>query len=88
MYCVLQVHLVDQHYTKEFEPPLGRDYNVVAVSGDSELKDVFGAVVQDSNLVICTAQILYNALTSSEEIKHVELSGQWKLVLTALIVIS
>lgn len=67
---------MDQHYTKEFKPHLGRDYRVVPVSGETEQKDFFGKVVQDSDVVICTAQILYNALTNAEEAKHVELSGQ------------
>lgn len=67
---------MDQHYTKEFKPNLGRDYRVVPVSGETEEKDFFGKVVQDSDVVICTAQILYNALTNAEEAKHVELSGQ------------
>ncbi|XP_062263239.1 probable ATP-dependent RNA helicase DHX58 [Platichthys flesus] len=71
---VNKVHLVDQHYTKEFKPHLGSDYTLEPVSGESELKDLFGKVVQDSDVVICTAQILYNALTNSEETKHVELS--------------
>nr|ADI75503.1 DExD/H box RNA helicase [Paralichthys olivaceus]ADM18136.1 LGP2 [Paralichthys olivaceus] len=71
---VNKVHLVDQHYTKEFKPHLGSNYTLVPVSGESELKDLFGKVVQDSDVVICTAQILYNALTNSEETKHVELS--------------
>lgn len=45
------------------------------VSGESEEKDFFGKVVQDSDVVICTAQILYNAMINMEETKHVELSG-------------
>lgn len=57
-------------------PHLGSKYDLVAVSGVSEEKDFFGKVVQDSDVVICTAQILYNALTNQEESKHVELSGQ------------
>lgn len=72
----MQVHLVDQHYKKEFKPHLGLDYTVIPVSGDSDEKDFFGHVVQKSDVVICTAQILYNALTNTEEAKHVKLSGQ------------
>lgn len=67
---------MDQHYNKEFKPYLGRDYTLTPVSGESEEKDFFGKVVQDSDVIICTAQILYNALTNDEESKHVELSGQ------------
>lgn len=76
MYSILQVHLVDQHYTKEFKPHLGDDYTLQPVSGDSEQKDFFGKVVKKSDVVICTAQILFNALTDTEETKQVELSGQ------------
>lgn len=47
------------------------------VSGDSQEKDFFGIVVQDNDVIICTAQILYNALINKEEAKHVELSGLW-----------
>lgn len=71
---VNKVHLVDQHYTKEFKPNLGRDYDLVAISGESEEKDFFGKVVQAKDVVICTAQILYNALINTEDTKHVELS--------------
>ena len=74
--CVFQLHLVDQHYRNEFNPRLGRDYKVVSVSGDSDEKDFFGRVVKDSDLVICTAQILENALINTEEDKHVELTGE------------
>uniref|UniRef100_A0A3Q3XKB4 RNA helicase n=1 Tax=Mola mola TaxID=94237 RepID=A0A3Q3XKB4_MOLML len=78
---VNKVHLVDQHYTKEFKPHLGHDYKVVPVSGESEEKDFFGKVVQDSDVVICTAQILYNSLTNVEETKHVELSDITLLII-------
>lgn len=71
-----QIHLADQHYTKEFQPHLSRSYRVVPISGDSEERDFFGQVVTDSDVVICTAQILYNAMINTEEAKHVELSGK------------
>ncbi|XP_069565189.1 ATP-dependent RNA helicase DHX58 [Brachyistius frenatus] len=71
---VNKVHLVDQHFTKEFDPHLGQDHNVAAVSGESEEKDFFALVMKKSDVVICTAQILYNALINTEEAKHVELS--------------
>uniref|UniRef100_A0A8D0CFU2 RNA helicase n=1 Tax=Scleropages formosus TaxID=113540 RepID=A0A8D0CFU2_SCLFO len=71
---VNKVHLVDQHYTKEFSPFLGRDYRVVSISGDSSQKDFFGSVVQDNDVVICTAQILENAMENKEEGKHVKLT--------------
>ncbi|XP_010738101.3 ATP-dependent RNA helicase DHX58 [Larimichthys crocea] len=78
---VNKVHLVEQHYNKEFMPHLGSKYDLVAVSGVSEEKDFFGKVVQDSDVVICTAQILYNALTNQEESKHVELSDITLLII-------
>ena len=67
---------MEQHYTKEFVPFLGKRYKLVQVSGDSEEKDFFSAVLEDSDLVICTAQILENALAHPEEERHVELSGK------------
>ncbi|XP_068192802.1 ATP-dependent RNA helicase DHX58 [Antennarius striatus] len=81
MVLVNRVHLVDQHYTKEFKPHLGRDYSLVPVTGDSQVKDFFGIVVQESDVVICTAQIFYNALTYEEEAKHVELSDVTLLII-------
>ncbi|XP_074552224.1 ATP-dependent RNA helicase DHX58 [Halichoeres trimaculatus] len=75
------VHLADQHYEKEFKPRLGSDHTLVAVSGEKEEKDFFGKVFERSDVVICTAQILDNALTSTEETKHVELSDITLLVI-------
>ncbi|XP_056143631.1 probable ATP-dependent RNA helicase DHX58 isoform X2 [Lampris incognitus] len=74
MVLVNKVHLVDQHYSKEFMPHLGRQYRVVAVSGECDEKDFFGNVVRDSDMIICTAQILENALINTEDSKHVKLS--------------
>ncbi|XP_030592483.1 ATP-dependent RNA helicase DHX58 [Archocentrus centrarchus] len=81
MVLVNKVHLVDQHYNKEFEPHLSRDYDIRKVSGVSDEKDFFGLVVQDSDVVICTAQILYNALINKEEARHVELSDITLLII-------
>ncbi|XP_043955984.1 probable ATP-dependent RNA helicase DHX58 [Gambusia affinis] len=81
MVLVNKVHLVDQHYTKEFKPNLGNDYRLMRVSGDSQEKDFFGIVVQDNDVIICTAQILYNALINQEEAKHVELSDITLLII-------
>ncbi|XP_029015698.1 probable ATP-dependent RNA helicase DHX58 [Betta splendens] len=78
---VNKVHLVDQHYNKEFRPHLGRNYNLVPVSGDTEQKDFFGKVMQEADVIICTAQILYNALISKEEAKHAELSDITLLII-------
>uniref|UniRef100_A0A3Q2YLM6 RNA helicase n=1 Tax=Hippocampus comes TaxID=109280 RepID=A0A3Q2YLM6_HIPCM len=74
------VHLVDQHYSKEFHPALGHHYAVTAVSSDSDRKDFLGLVLRDKDVLVCTAQILLNALTSNEEAKHVELSDITLLV--------
>lgn len=71
-----QVHLVHQHYTKEFQPHLSPEYSVRPISGENEERDFFGLVVRNSDVVICTAQILYNALMNTEEARHVELSGK------------
>nr|WOF00804.1 DExH-box helicase 58 [Osteobrama belangeri] len=78
---VNKVHLVDQHFAKEFKPYLGRTYKITAISGDSNEKDLFGRLVKASDLVICTAQILENALISMEEEKHVELTDFTLLVI-------
>ncbi|XP_063328316.1 ATP-dependent RNA helicase DHX58-like isoform X3 [Pelmatolapia mariae] len=81
MVLVNKVHLVDQHYNKEFDPKLGLHYAVRKVSGESDEKDFFGLVVQESDVVICTAQILYNALINKEEARHVELSDITLLII-------
>lgn len=81
MVLVNKVHLVDQHYSKEFKPYLGQQYTLVSVSGENEEKDFFGKVVQRSDMVICTAQILYNAMTNMEDSKHVELSDITLLII-------
>ncbi|KAM4717906.1 ATP-dependent RNA helicase DHX58 isoform 1-T2 [Anableps anableps] len=81
MVLVNKVHLVDQHYTKEFAPHLSDRYKLMKVSGESEEKDFFGIVVQDNDVIICTAQILHNALINKEEAKHVELSDITLLII-------
>ncbi|XP_036408567.1 probable ATP-dependent RNA helicase DHX58 [Megalops cyprinoides] len=78
---VNKVHLVDQHFNKEFQPFLGKTYKVVHISGDCDQKDFFGKVVRDSDVVICTAQILENALRNMEEEKHVELTDFTLLII-------
>lgn len=50
-------------------------FKVTAISGDSHHKSFFACVVKQSDVVICTAQILQNALVSGEEDMHVELTG-------------
>lgn len=78
---VNKVHLVDQHFENEFQPHLDSSVKMVPISGDSNEKDFFGCVVRDSNLVICTAQILENALINTEESKHVELTDFTLLII-------
>ncbi|XP_072927575.1 ATP-dependent RNA helicase DHX58 [Hemitrygon akajei] len=71
---VNKVPLVNQHYEQEFKPALTPRYNVIPVTGDTELKEQFAYIVRMSDVIICTAQILQNSLTSTEEEKHVELT--------------
>ncbi|XP_017284942.1 probable ATP-dependent RNA helicase DHX58 [Kryptolebias marmoratus] len=78
---VNKVHLVNQHYANEFEPFLGNQYKLVKVSGDTEEKDFFGKVIQIKDVIICTAQILYNAMINKEEAKHAELSDITLLII-------
>ncbi|KFM01283.1 putative ATP-dependent RNA helicase DHX58, partial [Aptenodytes forsteri] len=75
-----QVHLVDQHAKKEFHV-LQKDFRVTAISGDSSHKFFFACVVKQSDIVICTAQILQNALVSKEEDMRVELTDFSLLVI-------
>lgn len=49
---------------------------MASVSGEDEERDFFGLVLKRSDVVICTAQILYNAMMDTEDAKHVELSGK------------
>ncbi|NXH75487.1 DHX58 helicase, partial [Hydrobates tethys] len=77
---VNKVHLVDQHAEKEFHV-LQQDFRVTAISGDSSHKSFFACVVKQSDVVICTAQILQNALVSGEEATHVELTDFSLLVI-------
>ncbi|KAM6966089.1 ATP-dependent RNA helicase DHX58 [Tautogolabrus adspersus] len=78
---VNKVHLVDQHYNNEFKPHLDSKYTLVPVSGENQEKDFFGKVVERSDVVICTAQILYNAMMNMEDTKHVELSDITLLII-------
>lgn len=77
---VNKIHLVDQHFNKEFQPFLKDEFKVVAISGDSEEKMFFSHAVKMHDVIICTAQILENALSNMEEEKHVELSDFTLLV--------
>ncbi|NXV49279.1 DHX58 helicase, partial [Uria aalge] len=77
---VNKVHLVEQHAKNEFHV-LQKDFRVTAISGDSSHKTFFACAVKESDVVICTAQILQNALASGEEETHVELTDFSLLVI-------
>ncbi|NXM74496.1 DHX58 helicase, partial [Serilophus lunatus] len=77
---VNKVHLVDQHTQKEFHA-LQDAFKVTSVSGDTSHKAFLACLVKESDVVICTAQILQNALVSSEEDTHVELTDFSLLVI-------
>lgn len=74
---VLQVPLVEQHYSAEFLPFLKPSYKVERVSGDCQLKISFTEIVKNNDVIICTAQILENFLERSNngEDEGVKLSG-------------
>ncbi|KGL74527.1 putative ATP-dependent RNA helicase DHX58, partial [Tinamus guttatus] len=75
-----QVHLVDQHAKNEFHV-LQDTFSIAAISGDSEQRFFFAHMVKRNDVVICTAQILQNALVSTEEDVHVELTDFSLLVI-------
>ncbi|XP_042643176.1 probable ATP-dependent RNA helicase DHX58 [Tyto alba] len=77
---VNKVHLVDQHAKKELHV-LQDSFRVTAISGDSSHKSFFASVVKQSDVVICTAQILQNALLSGDEDTRVELTDFSLLVI-------
>ncbi|NXC41420.1 DHX58 helicase, partial [Penelope pileata] len=77
---VNKVHLVQQHLEKEFHI-LQDAFKVSAVSGDNSHKCFFGQLAKSSDVVICTAQILQNALLSREEDARVELTDFSLLVI-------
>ncbi|NXK93427.1 DHX58 helicase, partial [Formicarius rufipectus] len=77
---VNKVHLVEQHVEKEFHA-LQDTFKVASISGDTSHKVFFACLVKESDVVICTAQILQNALVSTEEDMHVELTDFSLLVI-------
>lgn len=77
-----QVHLVYQHTEKEFHT-LQDTFRVTSITGDTSHKTFFASLVKKSDVVICTAQILQNALVSTEEDMHVELTGGHQTTCTA-----
>ncbi|XP_053309397.1 ATP-dependent RNA helicase DHX58 isoform X2 [Spea bombifrons] len=79
---VNKVHLVHQHYSNEFQPLLKDKFRVISVSGDNgEEKFFFSQIVKENDVVICTAQILQNALTDDCKEKHVELTDFTLLII-------
>lgn len=56
-------------------------FRVTAISGDNSHKVFFTSVVRQSDVVICTAQILQNALVSTEEDTRLELTDFSLLVI-------
>ncbi|NXR29895.1 DHX58 helicase, partial [Cinclus mexicanus] len=76
---VNKVHLVDQHTEKEFRQ-LQDIFKVTSISGDTSHKTFFANLVKKNDIVICTAQILQNALVSTEEDMHVELTADFSLL--------
>ncbi|NXH50154.1 IFIH1 protein, partial [Dicaeum eximium] len=75
---VNKVPLVEQHLKREFGPFLKRWYQVIGLSGDSQLKISFPEVVRRNDVIISTAQILENSLlnASKEDEESVHLSGK------------
>ncbi|XP_030133237.4 interferon-induced helicase C domain-containing protein 1 isoform X1 [Taeniopygia guttata] len=73
---VNKVPLVEQHLKTEFSPFLKRWYQVIGLSGDSQLKISFPEVVRRNDVIISTAQILENSLlnASKEDEESVHLS--------------
>uniref|UniRef100_A0A663EUR7 RNA helicase n=1 Tax=Aquila chrysaetos chrysaetos TaxID=223781 RepID=A0A663EUR7_AQUCH len=73
---VNKVPLVEQHLRKEFNPFLKRWYQVIGLSGDSQLKISFPEVVRRNDVIISTAQILENSLLNAakEDEEGVQLS--------------
>ncbi|XP_018414335.1 PREDICTED: probable ATP-dependent RNA helicase DHX58 [Nanorana parkeri] len=78
---VNKVHLVHQHFSKEFEPHLRGKYRTIPISGDTEQKGCFANFVKKTDVIICTAQILYNALQNPSEEKHVEITDFTLLII-------
>ncbi|NXP84330.1 IFIH1 protein, partial [Passerina amoena] len=64
---VNKVPLVEQHLKREFSPFLKSWYQVIGLSGDSQLKISFPEVVRRNDVIICTAQILENSLLNASK---------------------
>ncbi|XP_075033024.1 ATP-dependent RNA helicase DHX58 isoform X2 [Mixophyes fleayi] len=77
---VNKVHLVQQHYSKEFQPFLEDKYKILTISGETE-KPFFSQLVKKNDVLVCTAQILHNAIISESEEKHVKLADFTLLII-------
>ncbi|NXF10605.1 IFIH1 protein, partial [Smithornis capensis] len=64
---VNKVPLVEQHLQTQFNPFLKRWYQVIGLSGDSQLKISFPEVVRRNDVIISTAQILENSLLNADK---------------------
>ncbi|KAJ7405613.1 hypothetical protein BTVI_67770 [Pitangus sulphuratus] len=64
---VNKVPLVEQHLESEFHPFLKHWYQVIGLSGDTQLKISFPEVVRKNDVIICTAQILENSLINADK---------------------
>ncbi|NXM70107.1 IFIH1 protein, partial [Serilophus lunatus] len=64
---VNKVPLVEQHLQTQFNPFLKRWYQVIGLSGDSQLKISFPEVVRKNDVIISTAQILENSLLNADK---------------------
>ncbi|NXA15800.1 IFIH1 protein, partial [Sapayoa aenigma] len=64
---VNKVPLVEQHLQRQFNPFLKRWYQVIGLSGDSQLKISFPEVVRRNDVIISTAQILENSLLNADK---------------------
>ncbi|XP_031324622.1 ATP-dependent RNA helicase DHX58 isoform X2 [Camelus dromedarius] len=71
---VNRVHLVSQH-CEEFRRMLDQRWTITTLSGDMGLRAGFGHLARSHDLLICTAELLQQALTSPEEEEHVELDA-------------
>lgn len=75
-FVFLQVPLVEQHLEKELKPFLKNSYGVIGLSGSCPLKISFTEVVKNHDVIVCTAQILENALLNADtDEEEVQLSG-------------
>lgn len=55
---------------------LNGHWSIATLSGDMGPRAGFGHLARRNDLLICTAELLQMALTSSEEEEHVELNGK------------